>query len=678
MLSGVRIALTVSLAAACSFAQQPDARSGPGMPSDWSQRHLVVTDAATPEARLLAEHDPRLRAQWQARARALAARPEASAGAPGDKRRSRLHRDWSVPLGAGGVAPAMSPAKFTFNVNATPSCASDYVVWGLNVPGVSNHAVATVTAAGAVRNTNVVTITTAAAHGFSVGQNVTISGVTDSIFDGAFVIASVPTATTFTYAQTGANATSGSGTATVDQANLIALNNLYSGTTGGAGLCGSGDASVMWAYNVSTAGGSILTSPAISLDGLSIAFVESVGGGSPASIFHILTYDPCTISVTPNTSCQALSRSNGTDANNPVVPGSGNLATLSSLTYAAATNSRSSLWVDYHNNVAYVGADNATIYRILHVFDGGVLQVDPAWSVTLSANCSNAVATPAALTGPVQVLGASGGLDTGFIFIGDSTGCLTAVDVATHTVIGSINVGGHKVGSLIPPVYDSPIVDVSDPNNLSVFATASSSNNASSLNTAAIVQAKLVTAGPTFSQVAAVSLGSGATGAAALNLHAPAFDNTYIATPGSGAIWACGTRAAGTQPALYRIPFVAGTPPAMNGASATNQNITFFTGGECSPITEFSNPNITPNDLIFFGATTNTNRVFSWNVTGASIPAGPTANAAATSGTSGIVVDNTQLTTQQGSSIYFSTLGVAFATCNNLRCAVKLTQSGLQ
>ena len=47
-------------------------------------------------------------------------------------------------------------------------------------------------------------------------------------------------------------------------------------------------------------------------------------------------------------------------------------------------------------------------------------------------------------------------------------------------------------------------------------------------------------------------------------------------------------------------------------------------------------------------------------------------------GVSGIVVDNTSAAAQ-ASSVYFSTQGVvSVGTCVNSRCAVKLTQSGLQ
>jgi hypothetical protein len=48
---------------------------------------------------------------------------------------------------------------------------------------------------------NVATLTTGSAHGFEVGQSVTISDV-DSTFNGTYIITAVPTATTFRYAKT--------------------------------------------------------------------------------------------------------------------------------------------------------------------------------------------------------------------------------------------------------------------------------------------------------------------------------------------------------------------------------------------------------------------------------------------------------------------------------------------
>jgi hypothetical protein len=54
---------------------------------------------------------------------------------------------------------------------------------------------------------NVATITTSATHGFAVGDYVVVSGV-DATFNGTYLVASVPTTTTFTYAKTATNVTS--------------------------------------------------------------------------------------------------------------------------------------------------------------------------------------------------------------------------------------------------------------------------------------------------------------------------------------------------------------------------------------------------------------------------------------------------------------------------------------
>jgi YVTN family beta-propeller protein len=65
---------------------------------------------------------------------------------------------------------------------------------------------------GAKRSSNTVTITTTAAHGLTVNEQVKIAGVDDSSFDGTFTVATVPSSTSFTYTQTGSDATSGNGT----------------------------------------------------------------------------------------------------------------------------------------------------------------------------------------------------------------------------------------------------------------------------------------------------------------------------------------------------------------------------------------------------------------------------------------------------------------------------------
>ena len=57
--------------------------------------------------------------------------------------------------------------------------------------------------------TNVATLTTGSTHSYAIGDVVTIAGV-DTTFDGNYVVASVPTNTTFTYALTANNVSSAS------------------------------------------------------------------------------------------------------------------------------------------------------------------------------------------------------------------------------------------------------------------------------------------------------------------------------------------------------------------------------------------------------------------------------------------------------------------------------------
>jgi hypothetical protein len=65
------------------------------------------------------------------------------------------------------------------------------------------------------RTTNITTITTSAAHGYSIGDVVTIAAVTNTSVNGTFSISTVPTTTTFTYSNAGTNITSGADTGTV-------------------------------------------------------------------------------------------------------------------------------------------------------------------------------------------------------------------------------------------------------------------------------------------------------------------------------------------------------------------------------------------------------------------------------------------------------------------------------
>ncbi|CAN1529603.1 hypothetical protein MCEHALHM7_01382 [Methylophilaceae bacterium] len=78
---------------------------------------------------------------------------------------------------------------------------------------------------------NVVTITTSTAHGYVTGDSVTINTAGHDAIDGTYTITGAPTTTTFTYAKTASNITSGADTGTVAEAGGT-CNNWVAGISG--------------------------------------------------------------------------------------------------------------------------------------------------------------------------------------------------------------------------------------------------------------------------------------------------------------------------------------------------------------------------------------------------------------------------------------------------------------
>jgi hypothetical protein len=116
-----------------------------GLPTDWSHRHLIFSQPATPEQALRLAKDPRYWQQWyrQNVARALMPASDERAGidlghSPGEG--GRAHGDWSESLGSGATVGAGNfPAKYSFQIT-TASCANDYVVFATGLSGASNQA----------------------------------------------------------------------------------------------------------------------------------------------------------------------------------------------------------------------------------------------------------------------------------------------------------------------------------------------------------------------------------------------------------------------------------------------------------------------------------------------------------------------------------------------------------
>ncbi|MGD0839663.1 MAG: YncE family protein [Candidatus Acidiferrales bacterium] len=101
----------------------------------------------------------------------------------------------------------------------TPGGLGSMTIADLSRQSSESIAAASASTPGAVRSGNTVTITAASTQYLQNGQPVLIQGIADNSFNGIFDV-SVLTATTFTYVQTGPNASSGGGT--ISYANPVA------------------------------------------------------------------------------------------------------------------------------------------------------------------------------------------------------------------------------------------------------------------------------------------------------------------------------------------------------------------------------------------------------------------------------------------------------------------------
>jgi hypothetical protein len=477
--------------------------------------------------------------------------------------------------------------------------------------------------------------------------------------------------------------------ASVTQANLVGINNLYTGATP---VCNSGSPWVAFAYNtVTQTGGQIETSPEISADGTKVAFVESTTSGS---YFHVLVL-PSPIPTPPAQSGTVLAPLTPTSCTVPTTPGC--MTTLTIQT--SATDSNSSPWIDYNADTAYVGADNGVLYKIKPVFRGGApaLVNDASnWPVTVSTNIYNTV-----LTAPVAD-------DTaGLIFVGDGEGYLYSVKqtspgktFAAQQTVGWVydgsNDGSGKPGTGIvdPPIAVTDPAHTANPDQVFSFTGCSIVQGIGG----AVTQLPAnFTTGTTASASNTVDLGSasGNGDCTGNNVHTGTFDNTFwVSGTTSAHMIACGfvdDGGAPAEPKMYMFPFTAGV---LNNATAVSATFVIDTtkGDECSPLTEFSNGT---TDRLFFGVGSTTAGYLQSSTIGTTTLTTPTCTGAPTTscvkspsalgGTSGIVIDN-QLS-NGGTNIYFSTLAVGSVNgqkCNvtggsaNPHCAVKLTQSALQ
>jgi len=616
----VFLAVCVALSAGSLLAQETPSTSEPmhiGLPVDWSSQHIIYTRNGSVEDMMRVRSDPRfLHSFLIHNAREHIVGLDATSGGgvqqandadaepqralpvglepPQRPRRGtgRSRADWAMSLGAGGMAIGESPAMYTFDPTAKPTCTTssanigDWVVFSLRLPG-----------------------------GTSAGQ-----------------------------------------------ANLLALTNLYSGSSP-TGLCG---AAPTWLFSYHIGSGGSLLSPVLSYpDGKKVAWIENTTGGGAHAVLHVTTWK----------------YGEGTDATHPSAIGncaSGNscdvplsYTTLGGCGAPSGINTNSEIYVDYPSDVAFVGADNSYLYHISGIFKG-----TPTVDACIQVNTTPGIAISGGVYDPL--------LSPPEFFISDSKKLYAyTYSAGAFTLVTSYTYGQ---GTLTGP---GPILDAF--NN---FIYAFSANDLAGHTS--VTQIKTSLLGSTAS---VVPLGPASTNSWPVLFYG-AYDNNYFNNGPANSLstlYSCGTDATTTTAQdLFAISFnsttgVMNTTPRMSANKNVNPG---GLNGTCSPITEYYDGG---TDRLFIGmgqhtATSGANVVSMWDVTtplsnSTTTPTAVTTNSSPATtywgGSSGIIADNnaSSVLFPQAHSIYFTTLATSGTNtpCGaNNYCAVKLTQGGLQ
>ncbi len=686
------------------FAQSNSPEASRGAPRDWSHKHLLYTnpdtrDEAARKGTLAFDQwkekhkDPRFAAQVARKTRFVRATehspfsPEQQQWANRHRRDPPpaagpdIHRDWSYVLGGAnsGVGKAgVFPAKFQFDINATASCANDFVVYttaasgataaagpfasriGTFVGNPTNGQTVTIRDATSTTRRIILTASTTLNTGlfFLIGANTTAhaTNLRDAINRNGNTVgvtatsaANAVTVTAITYGAGGngitlaenmavsvfgwASGTLTGGAGTAGQPTIVAFNQLYSS-------CGATVPATYWSFNTGDAAFTE-TSPVLSINGTQVAFVQRTG--TAASLVLLKWSSTGTVGA-------------------PAAPTSETLANYRTCAAPCMTviafsggpnNTNSSPFYDYTNDILYVGADNGTLHQFTGVFNGTPAEAGSPWPVTASA-ATNILSSP--VYDSVSNL----------VFVGSTSGTAAIGGGQLHSVdatSGALVSSGRLATNASSGVRDAPIVDSAAQR---VYAFVGSDRGGTISASCTTAPCAAVIQFPTTFAAASTGtkfqVGRGVTSTTLRFLYAGSFDDAYYnsATPASpsGNLYVCGSLAAtAARPTLWQIPIASnamGTPvvgPSLVGA--TNAN--------CSAITEVMNG---ANDYIYASVSAGGTAagcagacIYMFNLTGLTWGTGAVANAglAALGGTSGIIIDNISSTTG-ASQIYYSTL----------------------
>jgi hypothetical protein len=602
---------------------------------------------------------------------------------------------------AGTVGPGNYPAKYSFN--GSVSC-SDFVVFSTSLTGGAGSATVVFTSAADTSGTIVITnsftggsltltagtansgstwnnnsgtgstnagnfntVLNTAGNGSSVGvysavsgANVTITAeqlgaVTISVQNNNLSNISAPAS--------GASANLSGGT---NAARVLAYKNLYSGT---CGTIGGAVPTLSWQFET---GGVVKTSVSLSGDGTQLALVQSYNNSSATTASELVLLKPGTTStLSIPTLVTAANYRN---------------CTAPCMTLFPLTNddTNSSPFVDYIDDVLYVGDNAGTLHKFTGVFNGAPAAASSPWPVTVSAKT---------LTSPVYDSGTSN------VFVADSGGFLYSYSASSGSRVG---VSGQLAATGSKGIVDAPLVDsaagtvyvvVGDDGNTTtshncdnstgcngVFRFSTTAFTTSGTGLCASSNGTSWTSGTNCGVESVFGVGTSST-----VLYDGAFDNAYYISSGSsGNLWTC---AATGTPAPKLINSSMGSFGSTLSLGNNAINPLASGAATCSPVTEILNGT---TDYIYLSVTANGNQssvcsgacLYSFIVT-SSVPSSASKGLSVSGGASGIVIDNTG--SGGGSQIYFSYLSQATASikcpapssASGGGCAVQASQSAL-
>ena len=640
-----------------------------------------------------------------------------------------IHRDWSASLGTSGSGhPGTFPAKFQFDIYATPSCTNDFVVFPTNAAGVAsttasvsgtftgtpntgasrtvtitNGATSIVLVSSAASNTGLnfqssaTTSVSASNLAAAINRNNAGLGVTAGVSGSTVTVtatAAGAAGNSITVADNVSNFAWNSGNLTGGadgQPTILAYNNLYKTT------CPSTVPNPTWAFNTGT--GSIAElSPVLSLDGTQVAFIQR--NAANQAMLVVLKWKAGSGSLITPTALASTASGSYRACSAPC---------MTTLTFSNSANDwYSSPFYAYESDELFVGDNAGVLHKFTGVFNGTPAEVTTGgFAATVNAGTK--------LTSPVY------DRNSGFVFVGSDWGTsdgkvasqiatgakLHSVNASTGVVTSSVALGrtATTVDLSVPQgVRDAPIVDGSAKR---VYAFVESSPDPQECGpVGAQVECKRV-------YQFSIPMADGASWNAYVpigrgqkwyrTLYSGTFDNTYYnsadPTNPSGNMYVCGsepTSVSSQRPTLWKIPItnnVMGTPvvgPTPAGATLT---------ADCSPVTEIvngiteylfmsvpqpltdpggpGNPQ-TPNLSACSGAGDCTIYMYTTSGTWDTAKT-PGASLATTGGTSGIIVDNVVTTTTGAAQVYYGTTGTLSKLGGTATgTAIQASQTGLQ